>query len=144
MTKKVSNDTLAKEYKRDSNLRGRPAHKELTGKIRSARTILLSHGYKAAETSKLAENFRELDLFSLEEQMEALGAALREISPEDYAGSHPPSKSYERLTRERELFAFSWNSEHFKKKMYFKFCLVNTTLFVFSLHESTPKGGGQW
>ena len=47
---------------------------------------------------------------------------------------------------EKYLYAFYWSSEHFEKRMYFKFSLCTdagrTHLYVYSLHESTDKDNG--
>jgi hypothetical protein len=137
LTKKVSNDTRAN--KRDANSKGRPAHKELSGKIERARTIFRSHGYTSAEPAKLMANFIDLDLFLQEEQIQAVEAALMEVAPEHYAGAYPPLKSYEPATQKKELFAFCWESQYFRKTMYLKFCLGETRLYIFSLHQSAPK-----
>ena len=119
----------------------RPAHKEILGKISKARALLTETGYLAADPRKLASNFYELELFTEQEQLDALRAAAAEIRPEYYVGGRPPARSYERATTGADLFAFGWMSEHFERRMYFKFCLLACEsgrppdLYVFSLHE---------
>ena len=64
----------------------------------------------------------------------ALEVAANEIAPEHYAGTHPPMPSYEKACKDAELFVFHWDSAHFGRKMYLKFCLVKETLFIVSFH----------
>jgi hypothetical protein len=97
-------------------------------------------GYLPAVPLKLAADFQSLLLFSAEDQIEGLAAALREITARAYSGAYPPDKSYEAGVRGDDLFAFAWTSEFFRRRMYFKFCLHkedgdDSTLYVFSLHE---------
>ena len=117
----------------------RPSEKELWKKINLARTILSEDGFRPVSPQKLAANFTDLNLFSTEEQVEALDAALQEITPQDYSGARPPEKSYESGVRDDELFAFAWTSQYFRRRMYFKFCIHkegdSRTLYVASLHK---------
>ncbi|MGH9582755.1 MAG: hypothetical protein ACRD4O_07465 [Bryobacteraceae bacterium] len=123
----------------------RPSYKELNKKINAARQALENNGFLPADYQKLAANFRDLNLFTSEEQHQALRAALHEATPDDYDGGRPPVKSYEPATLGRDLFAFAWESEYFEQCMYLKYCLVagpdeENTLYVFSLHECWRKG----
>jgi hypothetical protein len=85
-----------------------------------------------------------LDLYSEEDQCEALTAALNEVVAKDYKGKYPPDRAFERVVAEEEFFTFIWLSSFFKKKMYLKSCfhesddLEGEDLFVFSLHEDRP------
>lgn len=76
-----------------------------------------------------------------EDHKRLLLAALGEITAGDYAGSRPPTKSYEPATRDIEMFAFCWQSAYFSVQMYFKFCLAGADKgrkpFIFSIHPST-------
>ena len=115
----------------------RPSFKELNGKIVSARASFASRGYVAADLVKLSANFNNLQLYGEEEMVEALQAALHEIAPKDYAGQHPPTKSYEPKVQGLDLFAFEWDSSYFGQVMYFKYCLHSDgTLYIISLHVS--------
>lgn len=117
----------------------RPTHKELTRKIRIATELLINKGFYPAELIKLDANFRCLNLFTYDEQFDALRAALREICATHYKGVRPPAKSYEPKTLEDDLFSFAWESDYFGEMMYFKFCLHQSgddlDLYVFSLHK---------
>jgi hypothetical protein len=90
----------------------------------------------AADIAKLLPEFHDLDRWTLEEQTEALAAALNEVGPEHCAGSRPPQKSYERTCKGAEVFAFAWESAHFGRKMCLKICFVKDTLYIVSFHRA--------
>jgi hypothetical protein len=119
----------------------RPSHSELLGKILKARGKLSQNDWAPASLKKLLPELKELDLWTTEEQSLALATAANEIRPEDYAGTRPPQESYEDPCEGAELFAFRWDSKHFKKRMYLKFCFVKETLYVVSCHEHRDRKG---
>lgn len=118
----------------------RPSHSELRSKILRARERIAERNWLAASFEKLLPEFHDLNCWTGEERSLALEAAANEIAPENYAGGHPPQKAYEELCRGAELFAFSWESKHFGRRMYFKFCFVRDSFYVVSIHEERPKG----
>lgn len=122
----------------------RPSHRELLRKLREASRLVESGRWAAANPLKLAADFARVDLYLADEQQPALRHAMAELKPEHYCGGRPPQRSYERATKGAEMFAFSWDSERFGKKMYFKFALTGAGatqgLYVYSLHESRAKG----
>lgn len=89
----------------------RPSHKELASKLQLAAALVNDRRWAPADPVTLAANFEELNLFLADEQRAALAATFSEIRPEDYRGAHPPQRSYERVTRGAEVFAFEWDSE---------------------------------
>lgn len=91
----------------------RPSDKELAKKLRNASALLGSRRWAPANPAKLMANFYELDLFSADDQSAALTTALGEVKPGDYRGSRPPQRSYEPVSRDDEMFAFEWESQHF-------------------------------
>lgn len=118
----------------------RPGHSELRGKILKARAKIAADDWFMASPEKQVAEFRDLNLWTEAEMTQALEVAANEIAPEHYAGTRPPQKSYEKACREAELFAFSWDSGHFRRRMYLKFCFVKETLFIVSFHQDrTPK-----
>lgn len=91
-----------------------------------------------------------LDLNSTEELWELLPKLLDEIKnarPEKcYAGTKPPQRSYqdEPAIKDEELWAFSWHSSHFAKRMYLKFVLTKNRrgewcYFHVDCHPDAPK-----
>ena len=127
-------------------MQNRPSHKELTSKLRQAREFLASpsDGYIAADLAKLASNFYDLELFSKEAQDEGLRAAFSEVTARQYSGKRPPERAFVCAVKDEEIFTFVWQSSFFKKKMYLKFCLHDSSEFegeqlcIFSLHEDQP------
>ncbi len=117
----------------------RPSHAECKGKILKARAQIADDDWAPASPEKLLPEFDELDIATGEERRAGLLAALGEIKPEDYAGHHPPQKSYEQPCRGAEMFAFQWDSIHFKRRMYIKFCFAKETLYMVSFHASRPR-----
>ena len=115
----------------------RPSHKELSKKLREAQEVLSQKDGFFAEPSK---NLCELDKLHLEIEdfWSFIFKILSEIHPENYTGSRPPQKAYETKIIGSELFAFSWTSSFFKKKMYLKFVLRNNNFYLVSLHEDKP------
>jgi hypothetical protein len=114
----------------------RPSHAETLGKILKARQKVAADDWLAADLAKLLPEFHDLDCWTLDEQTEALGTALGEVGPEHYAGSRPPQKSYERICKGAELFAFAWESAHFGRRMYLKICFVKDTVYIVSFHPA--------
>ena len=123
----------------------RPSHKELAGKLKTAGALLESGRWAAGDPAGLAANFTEMDLFFGDKQQAALRGALAELRPEDYHGKRPPERSYKPVTKGAEMFAFSWESKRFGKKMYLKFALVGAgagqTMYVYSFHASRERTG---
>jgi len=122
----------------------RPSTKELWKKLTEAKSLVQNAKWAPAEPAKLKADFDELEsLFGLEtallgDQTAILMKALEEIEAANYAGTHPPMRSYEGATRTLEMFAFRWKSIHFNSEMYFKFCLGGADkgrrAWVFSIH----------
>ena len=114
---------------------GRPSHAEALGKILKARHKVAAKDWLAADIGKLLPEFQDLDRWTLEEQTEALALALGEVRPEHYAGSRPPQRS----CKGAELFAFAWESGHYRRRMYLKICFVKETLYIVSFHPAKFK-----
>ena len=118
----------------------RPSHRELLGKILTARAKVSNRDWAVADIAALLPEFEALDLLTSEEQNTALESAFNEIAPEHYAGHRPPQKSYEQVCAGAELFAFTWDSASFACQMYLKFCFVKDTLYIVSFHKSRTGG----
>ena len=115
----------------------RPSHKELTGKLNQAlEGVATQQDIPIINPSSFAVDALHLG-YSIKSDLRAvLKAILQEISPEDYAGDRPPQKSYENEILGIELFAFSWASPLFGRKMYFKFAFDKEgKMWLVSLHE---------
>jgi hypothetical protein len=72
----------------------------------------------------------------------ALVELLKEVAEDPvryYAGGHPPQRSYEAELKNKELWAYAWDSMILGKKMYVKFCINKGYYFHVDCHESQPK-----
>ena len=117
----------------------RPSHKELYGKLHSARQAIREGRVALLNQLSLAADAIEMG-FSIEFELNAVLIELfDETSPAHYAGSKPPQRSYEQDIRGLELFAFIVESSRFKCRVYFKFALEEEIFWLVSLHPNRPK-----
>lgn len=117
----------------------RPSHKELYGKLLSARQAVKEGRVELLNQLSLAADAIDMD-FSIEFELNAvLVELLDETAPVHYAGSKPPQRSYKQDIQGLELFAFVVESSQFKCRVYFKFALVDEIFWLVSLHPNRPK-----
>jgi len=133
----------------------RPSAREIDQKLRQAEEALKESRGLFANPQKAVGELIDLDIGNTEELWPLVLKLLKEIKLIDYAGSHPPMKSYEPKIANCELYAFTWNSKAMDKRMYIKFAIKtenvcsqrkseNKKKFCFyyvSLHESKPNKG---
>lgn len=117
----------------------RPSDGELDKKIKAAKAALQTQNGLYANLNKAVGELYELDIEAPSQVWKLIVDLLEEITPQDYAGSRPPQRSYEMAIENRELFAFSWNSKKLGKKMYIKFVLKEGRYYYVSLHRSWEK-----
>jgi hypothetical protein len=116
----------------------RPSHKELFGKLRSARQVVRAGRIALLDQLSLAADAIELG-YSIALDLKAVLSELLEASnPDHYTGSIPPQKSYEQDIQGLELFAFTVESKRFKCRVYFKFALEGEMFWLVSLHPDRP------
>lgn len=116
----------------------RPSHKELFGKLRSAREAVKDKRIALLNQLALAADAIELD-YSIELELEAvLFELLEAAAPGNYTGSRPPQRSYEHDIQGLELFAFTVESQRFKCRIYLKFALQDEMFWLVSLHQDQP------
>ncbi len=114
----------------------RPGINELQGKLLQAKTALTEDRcHFGINVEKLVDDFIELNIDNAEEIWPLLKELLEEITPEYYAGPHPPMKSAD-TNLNCELFIFVWNSKKMKKNMYLKFAIKDNYFYYISLHKS--------
>lgn len=94
----------------------RPTARELYKKIAEAKTYLRERSGLFAHPAKAVGELEALDIVETKDVWELIQAFLEEIGPGDYAGTHPPVRSYEKTIEGKELFAFSWLSRKLKKE----------------------------
>lgn len=116
----------------------RPSVKELKGKLDEARDLLSKKEGLFANPGNVVGELNDLDIGDSKEVWDLIKSLLVEIESEDYTGSRPPQKSYEKSIEGKELFAFSWQSKFLNKKMYLKFALKGNRFVYVSLHEDRP------
>lgn len=112
----------------------RPSEKELLKRIQDAKVALQASMGVFANPAKAVGELYALVIGDSEEIWKLIRELLEEITPQDYTGSKPPQKSYEKTIIGNELFAFSWWSKKLGKKMYLKFALKNGRYYYVSLH----------
>lgn len=116
----------------------RPSHKELFGKLRSARQAIVAGRIVLLNAEALATDAIELD-YSIELELDVvLIELIEETTPLHYTGARPPLRSYEQDIQGLELFAFVVESKRFKCKIYFKFALAGDVFWLVSLHDERP------
>ena len=90
----------------------------------------------------LAADFGDLDLYTSEEQLEAIESCLREITTDFYRGPHAPNHiGREPVCEGERLLQFIWNSDHFGAEMCFKLAIdsrrqSDERLIVVRLHRA--------
>jgi len=119
----------------------RPSHKEISRKLKLSneavsenRISILNPVSVAADTLELGLNLRNIS--------NILSDLLEEIEPNDYAGQYPPQRSYEDEIKDCELLAFRWLSKKLGCRVYLKFTLKETRLWLVSLHEDRKETVG--
>lgn len=114
----------------------RPSDRELLKRLQEAKEFLNNRPGVFANPSKVVGELNELDIGNANDVWDLILELLNEILPNDYIGSRPPQKSYEKAILGLELFAFAWWSPKLAKRMYIKFVLKNGRYYYVSLHES--------
>jgi len=119
----------------------RPSHKEIGRKLNQAkeavsenRISILNPVTVAADTLELGLNLRNISDILIE--------LLEEIKPNDYVGQYPPQRSYEDEIKDCELLAFRWLSKKLGCRVYFKFTVKETKMWLVSLHEDRKETAG--
>ena len=116
----------------------RPSNKELFGKLREARAAVQKGNIFLIDQDVIAEDAIELDYDIGDELQQVLAELLDETTVHNYAGSRPPQKSYKQEIEGLELFAFVVESRRFGCRAYFKFALIEGSLWLVSLHQDRP------
>lgn len=121
----------------------RPGVHELQQKLLQAQKALSENKCAIGPNlDKLVDEFMDLKIGHTEEIWPLLKELIKEISPEHYAGPHPPMKSLE-STLNCELFIFVWQSHKMKMDMYLKFAIKDGYFYYVSLHRS-QKTAKRW
>lgn len=116
----------------------RPSNKELFGKLRDARAAVQRGHIFLIDQDVIAEDAIELDYDIGDELQAVLAALLDETTVHHYAGARPPQKSYKPEIEGLDLFPFAVESRRFACRVYFKFALIQGSLWLVSLHQDRP------
>jgi hypothetical protein len=119
----------------------RPSHKEISRKLTLAKEAVSENRISILNPVSVATDTLELGL-NLRNISNILSDLLEEIEPNDYAGQYPPQRSYEDEIKDCELLAFRWLSKKLGCRVYFKFTLKETRLWLVSLHEDRKEIAG--
>jgi hypothetical protein len=119
----------------------RPSHKEINRKIKQAKEAVSKDRISILNPVSVATDTLELGL-NLRNISNILSDVLEEIEPDDYAGQYPPQRSYEDEIKDCELLAFRWLSRRLGCRVYLKFTLKETRLWLVSFHEDRKEIGG--
>lgn len=119
----------------------RPTYKELDNKIAEARVAVSNGSVNLINPEAVASDAMELGYLLSSDLSNALLSVLSTVSPKDYAGKRPPSRSYENKIIMSELYAFRTLSHRFNCKVYLKFTLFDDAFFLISFHRNRNKGG---
>ncbi len=120
----------------------RPSKKELFNKIREAKAAIAGDRIQIVEAEVIAADAIELGYDIESDLKEILQHLLETLSPEDYRGSRPPDRSYERKIQGLDLFAFVVGISCFDYPVYIKFALTQDTFWLVSLHRDRPHEEG--
>lgn len=121
---------------RNNKFGDRPSNKELSNKLRDAKSYLSVRDGFFVDEKKMTGDLIELKLSKAREIWPLVRKSLDEIKLTDYSGSHPPQPSYEESVYGEDCWQFTWDSYHFRKRMFLRFMLMNGHYFHSSLHES--------
>jgi len=118
----------------------RPSYSEISTKLYEAKMAIAENKHCfGPQLDKLVDEFIQLHIGDVSEIWSLVQVLLQEISPEDYAGPHPPMRCTESNASNQELLIFIWDSKKMRKRMYIKFAVHNQTFYYVSLHASQEK-----
>lgn len=118
----------------------RPKKKELTARIAEARDAFAGRCVVAVNAGKFAAQLVGLGIQGQEELLQAVGEALKKLTPGTYSGRYPPTKCLEKGFENLEMFAFVVDSAVLGARIYIKFVLRKGHLGLVSFHETTEGG----
>jgi len=113
----------------------RPSYKELSKKVREAKQAVSQGHVLILEQEDVAQDALELEYVIETELFTILQELIEETNPDHYVGARPPQKSYKHEIEGLELFAFVVESSRFNCRIYYKFALDQSMLWLVSLHQ---------
>ena len=119
-----------------------PSRKTITGKVLLAQKASKKGDIVLVTPDVIVADLMELGR-SVEEIPQILFELLKNTSPDDYVGTHPPQRSYETVIPGCELFAFRTKSKTIGCTVYYKFTIKDDSLWLVSLHRDRPEKRGK-
>ena len=115
-------------------LMDRPSHKEINRKIKQAKGAVSENQFSILNPFIIAADALELGV-NLQNISYILVDLFEEITPNHYVGQYPPQRSYEHEIEGYELLAFRWLSKKLGCRVYLKFTMKGSRMWLVSLHE---------
>jgi len=120
----------------------RPSYKEINRKIKQAKEAVSENQFSILNPVIIAADAVELGV-DLQNISDILIDLLEEMSPNYYAGRYPPQRSYEQDIEGYELLAFRWLSKKLGCRVYLKFAIKVSRMWLVSLHEDRKGDEGE-
>jgi hypothetical protein len=119
-----------------------PSRKTITGKVLLAQKASEKGDIVLVTPDVIVADLMELGR-SVDEIPKILCELLENTGPDDYVGTHPPQRSYERVISGCELYAFKTTSKKIGCTIYYKFTIKDDSLWLVSLHKNRPEKRGK-
>ena len=120
----------------------RPSYKEINRKIKQAKEAVSENQFSILNPVIIAADAVELGV-DLQNISYILIDLLEEMTPNHYAGRYPPQRSYEQDIEGYELLAFRWLSKKLGCRVYLKFAIKGSRMWLVSLHEDRKGDEGE-
>ena len=119
-----------------------PSRKTITGKVLLAQEASKNGDIMLVEPDIIIADIMKLGR-SVDEIPRILCELLENTRPDDYVGTRPPQRSYEKAISGCELYAFKTTSKIIGCTVYYKFTVKENVLWLVSLHRDRPGKKGK-
>lgn len=112
----------------------RPSYREIDRKLKAAASAVKSGNVFLIKQEIIASDALELG-YLIDEELHGILSELIEVAcPDDYRGTKPPQRSYEKEIKGLDLFAFQVKSVILYREVYYKFAIRDDCFYLVSLH----------
>ncbi len=112
----------------------RPSYREIDRKLKAAGSAVESGNVFLIKQEIIASDALELGYLIDEDLHMILAELIAVTSPNDYRGTRPPQRSYEKEIEGLDLFAFQVKSVILACDVYYKFAIRDGCFYLVSLH----------
>jgi hypothetical protein len=112
----------------------RPSYREIDRKLKAAKAAVKSGYVFLVKEDVITSDALELGFLAEEDLIGILSELVESTTPDDYRGTKPPQKSYEKKIEGVELFAFQVKSAILDCDVYYKFAIKGDCFYLVSLH----------